>query len=70
MASSTLLQVVRIAEILRIDTVARGRVAHVGNRVRFHSTLELVNALAQQKSAGKLSRITYTLMHVDLVILD
>jgi DNA replication protein DnaC len=41
-----------------------------GKRVRFFSTLELVNALEQEKAEGKQGRLAYRLMHVDLVILD
>ena len=41
-----------------------------GKRVRFYSTVDLVNLLEQEKAAGKSGRIAYTLMHVDLVILD
>lgn len=36
-------------------------------RVRFYSTVDLVNLLEQEKAAGKLA---YALMRVDLVILD
>jgi DNA replication protein DnaC len=39
-------------------------------RVRFFSTLELVNALEQEKAAGKQGRLAYRLLHADLVILD
>lgn len=45
-------------------------VTRQGKRVRFYSTVDLVNALEQEKSAGKVGRIAYTLMHVDVVILD
>lgn len=41
-----------------------------GKRVRFYSTLELVNALEQEKNAGKAGRLAHQLMHLDLVILD
>ena len=41
-----------------------------GKRVRFYSTLELVNALEQEKAAGKAGRLAHQLMHLDLVILD
>lgn len=41
-----------------------------GRRVRFYSTVDLVNALEQEKAAGKSGRLALSLMHVDLVILD
>mgnify|MGYP001566209986 CR=1 FL=1 len=39
-------------------------------RVRFLSTIELVNALEQEKAAGKQGQLAYRLMYVELVILD
>jgi len=39
-------------------------------RVRFYPTVELVNALEQEKAAGKQGRLALSLMQVDLVILD
>ena len=39
-------------------------------RVRFLSTIELVNALEQEKQAGQQGRIANRLIHTDLVILD
>ena len=41
-----------------------------GRRVRFYSTVDLVNALEQEKAAGKAGRIALSLRNVDLVILD
>lgn len=41
-----------------------------GKRVRFYSTVELVNTLELEKAAGKQGRLAYTLMRMDLVILD
>jgi len=41
-----------------------------GKRVRFFSTVDLVNALELEKAAGKQGRIAHRLAHVDLVILD
>ena len=41
-----------------------------GKRVRFYSTVELVNALEQEKATGKQGQLAYRLMYVDLVILD
>jgi DNA replication protein DnaC len=39
-------------------------------RVRLLSTLELVNALEQEKASGKQGQLAYRFTHVDLVILD
>ena len=39
-------------------------------RVRFYATVDLVNALEQEKAAGKAGRIALSLRNVDLVILD
>lgn len=39
-------------------------------RVRFYSTVDLVNALEQEKAQGKAGRIAMTLLRLDLVILD
>ncbi len=41
-----------------------------GKRVRFYSTVELVNALEQEKAHGKAGRIAASLLRMDLVILD
>lgn len=41
-----------------------------GRRVRFFSTVDLANALEQEKAAGKAGKLAYSLMRVDLVILD
>ena len=45
-------------------------ITHHGKRVRFFSTVDLVNALEQEKAAGKAGRITLGLHRMDLVILD
>jgi DNA replication protein DnaC len=45
-------------------------IQHHRYRVRFLSTIELVNQLEQEKQAGKQGRIASRLMHTDLVILD
>jgi len=45
-------------------------VSQHGKRVRFFSTVDLVNALEQEKAAGKSGRLAYNLMNADLVILD
>jgi len=39
-------------------------------RVRFYSTVDLVNLLEQEKVAGKAGRLAFALMRMDLVILD
>ncbi len=41
-----------------------------GKRVRFYSTVDLVNALAQEKAQGRAGRIAASLLRMDLVILD
>ena len=41
-----------------------------GRRVRFYSTVDLVNALEQEKAAGKSGRLALSLLNVDLLILD
>lgn len=45
-------------------------ISEYGKRVRFFSTIDLANALEQEKSVGKHGRLANTLLHVDLVILD
>jgi DNA replication protein DnaC len=41
-----------------------------GKRVRFYSTVDLVNLLEQEKAAGRAGRLAFALMRMDLVILD
>lgn len=43
---------------------------HHGRKVRFYSTVDLVNALEQEKAQGKAGRIALSLMRMDLVVLD
>jgi DNA replication protein DnaC len=45
-------------------------IAHHGKRVRFYSTVDLVNALEQEKAQGKAGRIATSLLRMDLVVLD
>ncbi|MDP2733989.1 MAG: IS21-like element helper ATPase IstB [Hoeflea sp.] len=45
-------------------------IEHNHKRVRFFSTVELVNALEQEKAQGRAGQIANRLMHSDLVILD
>lgn len=46
------------------------RITAHGKRVRFHSTIELVNAVEAEKAAGKAGRIAHPLQYVDLRVLD
>lgn len=45
-------------------------IQHHRYRVRFLSTIELVNALELEKAEGKAGRLANRLLHTDLVILD
>ena len=45
-------------------------IMHAHQRVRFFSTVDLVNALEQEKLSGKQGQIAHRLVHADLVILD
>src|SRR3954454_7374265 len=45
-------------------------IEHHHKRVRFFSTVELVNALEQEKAQGKAGQIAGRLVHSDLIILD
>ncbi|ABO60038.1 MULTISPECIES: IS21-like element helper ATPase IstB [Burkholderia] len=54
-----------LASAIGIEAVQRH-----GKRVRYFSTVELTNALEQEKSIGKQGQIAHKLMYVDLVILD
>lgn len=50
--------------------IAVQAIMHLHRRVRFFSTVELVNALELEKQAGKQGQIANRLVHADLVILD
>jgi DNA replication protein DnaC len=50
--------------------VLPARLPRHGKRVRFYSTVDLVNALEQEKAQGKAGRIATSLLRMDLVILD
>ena len=50
--------------------IAVAGIAAKGKRVRFYSTLDLVNVLEKEKRDGHAGRIAATLMRMDLVILD
>ena len=54
-----------LATALGIEAIRRH-----GKRVRFFSTVELVNLLETEKASGKAGQIAHRLMYVDLVILD
>jgi DNA replication protein DnaC len=54
-----------LATALGIEAVTR-----YNKRVRFYSTVELVNTLEQEKASGRAGRLAHQLMHLDLVILD
>ena len=45
-------------------------IAAKGKRVRFYSTVDMVNELEKEKREGKAGRIALALMRMDLVILD
>ena len=50
--------------------IAVGGITNHGKRVRFHSTVDLVNMLEREKRDGHAGRIARSLMRMDLVILD
>ena len=54
-----------LATALGVEAVQRH-----GKRVRFHSTVELVNALEAEKLQGKSGQIAHRLMYVDMLVLD
>jgi DNA replication protein DnaC len=45
-------------------------IEHHAKRVRFYSTIDLVNALEIEKAAGKHGQIANRLLHADMVVLD
>ncbi|MHB8950990.1 MAG: ATP-binding protein, partial [Rhodoferax sp.] len=45
-------------------------IASKGKRVRFYSTVDLVNVLEMEKRDGKAGRMALSLMRMDLIILD
>ncbi len=45
-------------------------ITQYGKRVRFYSTVDLVNLLEREKRDGKAGRIAQALLRIDLVILD
>ena len=52
------------------SAIAVSGITAKGRRVRFYSTVDLVNQLEQEKAQGKAGRIAASLLRVDLVILD
>jgi DNA replication protein DnaC len=50
--------------------IAVAGIARQGKRVRFYSTVDLVNVLEKEKRDGKAGRIAQALLRMDLVILD
>lgn len=50
--------------------IAVQAIMHLHRRVRFFSTVDLVNMLEQEKQAGKQGQWANRLIHADLVILD
>jgi DNA replication protein DnaC len=54
-----------LASAIGIEAITRH-----GKRVRFFSTVDLVNALEQEKARGLAGRIASTLLRLDLVVLD
>ena len=52
-----------------VAVAVAGIVSH-GKRVRFYSTVDLVNMLEKEERDGKAGRIALSLMRVDLVVLD
>jgi DNA replication protein DnaC len=54
-----------VATALAVQAVTHGR-----KKARFYSTVDLVNALEQEKAVNKAGQITERLLRLDLVILD
>ena len=63
---------VRYTEFQTLPATALGvqAVEHHRKKVRFFSTVELVNTLEQEKAKGKAGQIAESLLRADLVILD
>lgn len=54
-----------LATALGVEAIQR-----YGKRVRFHSTVELVNLLEAEKAQGKTGQLAHRLMYVDMLVLD
>ena len=52
------------------DRLGVQAIEHHRRKVRFFSTIELVNALEREKAKGKAGQIAETLVRLDLLILD
>jgi DNA replication protein DnaC len=50
--------------------IAIASITQQAKRVRFYSTVDLVNLLEREKAEGKAGRLAYALMRMDLIILD
>jgi len=50
--------------------IAVSGITSKGKRVRFYSTVDLVNVLEQEKRDGKAGRVAQSLLRMDLIILD
>jgi DNA replication protein DnaC len=50
--------------------IAVSGITRHGKRVRFYSTVDLVNALEQEKAQGKAGRIATSLLRMDAIVLD
>jgi DNA replication protein DnaC len=50
--------------------IAINGIASKGKRVRFYSTVDLVNVLEKEKRDGKAGRLALSLLRMDLVVLD
>ena len=61
----TVLRNPHLATALAVSGITRH-----GKRVRFYSTVDLVNLLEREKHDGKAGRIAQALLRMDLVILD
>jgi DNA replication protein DnaC len=60
-----------VRQLHRCEFVAPAQaIEHDRSRVRFFSTIELVNALEQEKLLGKPGQLALRLMYADVVILD
>ena len=53
-----------------VSALAVSGITRHGKRVRFYSTVDLVNTLEHEKASGRAGRLAHQLMHLDLVILD
>ena len=59
-----------MTELTSLRLSRQSRITRHGKRVRFYSTVDLVNALEQEKAQGKAGRIAGSMLRLDAVILD